>query len=342
MRIALVDELRAQNIGILSFYKNSFESKGYKVKQFSIVDENSHFDRLCRKLNSVKRYPKKRYRDCRVLINNLIDYAPNLVIFSRGDYISMHDLCSLKMFLKCPIVSIYTDNPFIMPGREIVDARQALMSFDHIFSFSKSLIPVFFQLGAKSVSWLPFACDYTHFFDGDEAIPSWYVCDVAYLGAWGVLQEQWLDELNVKSLQIYGPGWEKSRSKRIADCVRSKNGIGLGRNMKYAVRGAKVVFNSVRPEHGCLHSMKTFELLAAGGVVLTNRTAEQELFLKHNADAIFYETIFDANDSIAALLKDDDLRNSISKNALSIAKSNTYDHRVDEILRVIYEKLRKY
>jgi len=340
MRIALVNELTAQNRGILSFYKNSFESKGWEARHFSIVDANSYSDRVLRKINAIRRYPKKKYRNCKGLIEDIRNYKPNLVIFSRGDYISADDLYLLKSMLKCPIVSIYTDNPFIMPGREVVDARQTLILFDHIFSFSQTLIPVFYQLGARSVSWLPFACDSSHFIDSAEPIPNDYLCDVAYLGAWGVLQEQWLDELNVKSLQIYGPGWEKCRSKRIARCV--KIGMGMGKSMKYAVRGAKVVFNSVRPEHGCLHSMKTFELLAAGGVVLTNRSAEQELFLKNNFHAIFYDTILDANDSVSVLLKDDDLRKSISKNAISLAKMNLYNHRANELMRVIYEQLGKY
>ena len=179
-----------------------------------------------------------------------------------------------------------SDSPFGMQPKARQAIFQVLPFFKSVFTFLQDMLPVYYQYGARNVQRIPFAyCRYTHLLDKPMRAPDGHVY---YFGTYGPLIEKWLIPLSDFNLVIHGHDWERSRHPKLRAAY--KHPIALDHEMAKIANG-QLVINFVRAEHGAGHSMKTFELPAAGACVITNRTDEQLGFFPEASCVTYFNTV---------------------------------------------------
>jgi spore maturation protein CgeB len=288
MKILLAVPYPSDSTGILQFYRRAFIKLGHDVKLVAISEQHSFRDRL--------RYQLARFSYSglqpdwfgEALIQAADCFQPDLTIIGRAERLLPEPIRYLRERSPLGCINIYPDSPLVIPGKGAVGMLASLAEYSSVYTFSRTLVPVFYQLGARCVHWLPFGFDpETHRISPSS--DSLLQTTVAYLGAWGPLQEAWLEPQASLGVGIYGPGWQHLRSGSPLRTAWRK-GRGIGTEMSSAIAGADMVFNLVRAEHGCAHSMKTFEIPACGGFMLTNWTEEQAEFFEDGKHCVFFRT----------------------------------------------------
>ena len=309
---------------------------GHEVNLLAIIDKSNHLLALQQKIRERLKniYPSISvdWLNRKSLVEKVNNIQPDLTIVIRGENLKNEIITKLRESSVYGCINIYPDSPYVIPGKGANFLRKSLREYSRILTFSKSLIPVFLQLGCSKVSSLPFAyCPNTHKYE--EPIER-YKTDVAYFGAWGPIQEEILKEVDKNfSLNIYGPGWSKCKNKKLAKCYLKD--CGTGSDMSRAVSSAKIVLNFVRSEHGCFHSMKTFEIPACGGVVLTNYTEEQAAFFKPDKEVFYFSAFEEVVPKIKSILKNYSNREAVRLRGMEAVKNHTYKTRIQELINIV-------
>lgn len=319
---------QGSSLGLGHFYHNALCDKGYESKVFYY-----NLNRFYQKLGRFDFLFSFIANQVKIDMDPIIDFQPDVIVVMKGDFLNVSALQHLKEQTDAQIWNIYSDHPLASLQNRVMKFIPALESYDLVWTFSETLIPIFYQMGAKQVRNIPFGFDPNiHFpIQNTEDI---YNSDIAYLGSWGPFQEKWLKNFSSYNLKIYGGGWK--RSKKISKLYKSwMNGLGNGEDMKKAIAGSKMVFNLVRAEHCALHSMKTFELVACGGCVISNRTPEQEKFFTDGKDIIFFDNASELAKKVDFYMKNEEKRYEIVKNALETIKKHAYSNRIEIFLKAL-------
>jgi len=331
-RLVLLSQGVPANNSIEIFYKKAFTALGYNVIVLPVTRQKLFASSARRAL---KRLSRISYRGLSPdlnpaeTLNEIRQFQPEFIIVFRCERLTGDFVATLRGLATHGCFNIYTDSPFVIPGAGAVQMFSPISEYDAIFTFSRALVPVFFQLGAKRVEWLPFGWDRN--VHHPSASENNVAFECAYFGSWGPIQEQWLTVLSDFNLAIFGNGWYHLPKK--SPLFRSwRQGEGIGVRMAKEIARSQVVFNLIRAEHGCAHSMKTFEIPACGGFMLSNRTEEQSLFFRDGHDAVFFDTFEEMKDKCAFYLSHPTLRTDIIKNALSRIKENDYFSRARSIV----------
>lgn len=252
-----------------------------------------------------------------------------VILYGLGSF-SMDDLKSLhsRGVSLCLYIS---DSPFALPPRVWEQIQSVIHLFHIVFAPTRELIPVYHQYGAKRVVRMPFAyCRYTHFRSESQLRkPDGHVY---YFGTYGRVVGKWLEQVADLPLVIHGHDWDKSLSKKLRQAAQSP--VALDGLMSDAAAG-QLVLNFVRTNHGACHSMKTFELPAAGACVISNRTVEQLEFFPEESGVMYFDTISDLKKIIDEIVsKPSEIERRISLRVKWLA-GQTYHDRVREMLKEI-------
>lgn len=318
--------------GLERFYENAFRSLGYNVCMVAAQEKLSFFSKGEKIIkNKIAQLTHRGFPPNTTgthLINLAKELQPYLTIVVRGENLIADAIMQLNDLSLHGCINIYPDYPFVIPGKSVYQLNDSLGSYRAVFIFSKNLVPIFYQLGAKRVEWMPFAYDpLVHVQHSSKYLDT----PCCYLGTWGPIQEYWLEPLVTLGLKIYGGGWHHLSKKSMLRSCWVEN-EGTGPRMTNVIARSKIVFNMVRAEAGCAHSMKTFEIPACGGFMLTNWTEEQEIFFQGGKDCVFFNSKNDFLDKVNYYLANDDEREKIRINGIQKVSQHTYENRVKMIL----------
>ncbi len=95
-----------------------------------------------------------------LLFEETRSFRPDLIFICKGNTLDAEALDELRSIPGAILLNLYTDNPTVDPGYAAFwKFSRRLARYDCVFSFSKSLIPVFYLCGTPKVVHLPFAHD---------------------------------------------------------------------------------------------------------------------------------------------------------------------------------------
>jgi hypothetical protein len=329
--IVLIPSL-SNPFGLGYFYERAFRKLGHEVRILDAGAPDSLLWRLRAKFRTLLGWFAFPTTFPEASLNVARHWRPDLTVVVRCETLSPVAVAELSKASALGCCNIYPDSPFVIPGRGAPLLWEALREYRCVMTFSQGLVPVFKQLGARRVEWLPFAYDPgTHFPPAAEV--AWDI-PICYAGTWGPLQERWLEPLAPLGLRIFGNSWERlaSGSPLVQSWVREE---GRYEKMTGVLARSQVAFNVVRAEHGCAHSMKTFEIPACGGVMLTNRTPEQEMFFEDGRDCVFFDTPEEAFERASSLLGDPSRCRAIRAAALKAVAPHTYEERARSLIEMM-------
>lgn len=321
-------------------YCDAFNANGCEVYRFNVSDYVNPLllNRLANKFlnsyvqNILNKYFKKRIYEIR----------PELVFVIKGEFISPETLKELKKTKHLKIFNFNPDNPFNENKAASSDLiRNSIQYYDAYFIWGKFLIPALIKAGAKHVEYLPFAYDpELHYpLQVSEHEIKKYGNDIAFIGSWDKEREEFLESLTNFDLAIWGNGWQKLKWNSKLKSKWKKKDV-IGEEFSKVCNSSKIVLNHIRAQNGNAHNMKTFEIPACNGFMLTKRTEEQGEFFEEGKEIACFSTPVELDAMIRKYVNNDSIRNQIKINARKKIQPHTYFERAKKILD-LYENLKK-
>jgi spore maturation protein CgeB len=102
-----------------------------------------------------------------------------------------------------------------------------------------------------------------------------------------------------------------------------------------AIAGAKIALNFIRtrdPQVKDTHNMRTFEIPACGGFMLTTRTKEQAEFFEEDKEYVAFDDPAELRAKVERYLPDESSRRTIAAAARARVLRYSYERRAEQIL----------
>jgi len=232
-------------------------------------------------------------------------------------------------------ISYLTDDPWNEGGlrKWFFDA---LVAYDRVCSTRRANIADLERLGCRSVQYVPFGFDEDLFFP-EPPLPfeaATYATDVFFAGGADADRIPYLSAIldAQLTLSLYGDYWSRFRETRTAT-----RGHASPEVLRKAIAGAAVCLCLVRRSNRDGHSMRSFEVPAAGGCMLVEDTDEhREFFGPSNEAVVYFQSIPDMIESVRRLVHEPETRSRLARAAhYKIAHGGfTYRDRMSSLLQL--------
>ena len=118
--------------------------------------------------------------------------------------------------------------------------------------------------------------------------------------------------------------------------VNYRGGVDYWTEMPKVFRGSKINLNMTIPNIKSGIPLRCYDVMGAGGFLLTNFQAEIPMFFENEHDLVMYYSEDDLADKVDFYLKHDDIRNEIAKNGYEKVKAeHGYEARISKMLEMI-------
>lgn len=290
-----------------------------------------------RVVQRIRPWPHKSMIDLhRAIVARAEAIEPDVVLVVKGAHLTMECLAAMKS-TGATLVNFATDDPF-NPRNSSPLWRRALPLYDVVCTPRHANVADLRALGVSDVRFVPFGYKQdVHFEEApqDSAEQERFQSDVCFIGGADLDRLVYFEELvervpDVK-LALYGGYW--NRSPRLAPFWR---GYAVGREFRLAVGGAAISVNLVRRANRDDHVMRTFEVPACGGCMLTEPTSTHLELFREGEEAFFFDSPASFVDKVRHLLGRPELRRRTARAAqLKIAHAgNRYDDRLATIVQL--------
>ena len=336
MKIIIVGSSR--NWGLPMIFKRAFCDFGHEVENFD--SWNLYRSNLLTNCKITHRLFWRFLASSvqKKLIRQIEKDAPELVLIFKGWLIKPSTLRKIKSrFPNVKIFNLNGDNPFNTwhHGNSNFWIRKSIPLCDCYFIWGKFLIPKLEKAGAKMVEYLPFGCDpKLHYpVKVTSSEKKFYGSDVSFIGSWDKEREEWVSYLLDYNLKIWGNHWEKA-SKKVQDKWTKKEVIG--EEYSKVINASKINLNFIRKQNRTAHNMRTFEIPACGGFMLSNRTPEQKEFFEEGKEAAYFDSPKELKEKIDYYLSHPKQRRKIAEEGYKKATNYEYSYnaRAEKVLEV--------
>jgi spore maturation protein CgeB len=279
------------------------------------------------------RYPSNLQRFSQEIVNNCRSYQPQWLLTTG---LSPIDASALKEIGKLGIkrLNFLTDDPW-NKAHYAPWFFNALPHYDIIFSPRRANIPDLLKVGCQRVEYLPFGYDEVLFYpetvkqEIQTAIP-----DVLFAGGADKDRVLYMHALIKSGIQLalYGSYWEK-----YPETKSHTLGQADVPTLRSAIARAKICLCLVRRANRDGHCMRTFEVPAVGGCMLTEDTQEhRDIFGNEGENVLYFNSVSEMLEKTQWLLEHELERQRLANNAhrLITQGKNTYGDRLQTMLEL--------
>ena len=164
-----------------------------------------------------------------------------------------------------------------------------------------------------------------------------YRFDVLFIGTYEKIRLdvfEYLSENGIK-VAIFGNGWENKLVKNKNLKIYKKP--LLKKEYVNAIQEAKVNISFLRKIQDDTQTMRTFEIPACGGFMITERTNCHERIFKEGYESIYFENKLELLEKIKYYLNNEDKRKKIIENGLKrLSFNDTYSGKIKIIENLYY------
>lgn len=264
-------------------------------------------------------------------------FRPDIAWVFKGVEFMPETLLKLKQ-TGIKLANYNPDHPFIRTsvshGGKNVETSVPL--YDLHFCYSRELSKKIEQEYSIPAAWLPFG------YELDEATSmrisqAEEICRIAFVGNPDHIRAGIIRRLVAAGLpvDVYGFGWQRFLSSglniRVFDAA-------LGEEFWRKLRQYRVQLNIFRPHNTGSHNMRSFEIPAAGGIMLAPDSPEHRAFFSHGKEAFFYRDEAEMVRYCRQLLSLKDT-SGIREQARQRAHQSgySYEHRARQVFRTFLE-----
>jgi len=238
-----------------------------------------------------KVFPKYIYNKCNVqLIKDCEEIKPDVLCIFKGMEIYPSTLKEIKN-KGIKLANYNLDHPFnyVGKGSGNKNVLDSIELYDLHISYSQYIIKELSQKFSKiKTAYLPFGhhdyVDKLKFEDREEDA----VCFIGY----GDKERAKKIKIILKEgfiVHLYGPKWDKYLNKKEHHNLRIFDGV-FGMDYWRTIKLYRIQLNILREHNVNSHNMRTFEIPAVGGIMLSEYTDEQESFFKNGKEAFYYKS----------------------------------------------------
>lgn len=209
----------------------------------------------------------------------------------------------------------------------------ALSFFDIYLIWSRLLVPKLKLNGCKRAEYLPFG------YDPDFHLPP--ACagprtegTISFIGAWDKDREATLEQLADFDLVIFGSGWQRvRRNSPLSSRIVPRN--LYGKELSEIVFGSIACLNLLRRQNSGAHNMRTFEIPAMGGLMVTTRSKEQQEYFPEEEASLMFQNTDELRDQLNRALADGTLTGRLRSRSQSLVRNHSYVERAKQIVQLI-------
>lgn len=324
-------------------YARALESIGHEI--FCFDSDRAYFEsapyasnRFTRRLFRAQLWNKLNFSTIEIVRC----IRPDLVLVFKGAFLHPETIRKIREKEAIPIANYYPDNPYCgvpldprKTSAQRKDLVDALREYSFVFTWGRGLVT---RLEADGVlaSYLPFGVD-SYSFRPMEAIPC-KECNkrhtVVFVGQHSAKRGKHIAAIRRHEVALWGARWERGQKQFQNKHVTHKQSA-FGTSCAVLYSGADISLNIVDDLNMPGHNMRTFEIPACGGVMLSTFTEEQAEFFPEGEAAFYYRNPSELDDIIDRLLADKKLRARIRDNTLRISRNHDYRNRAKDLLRVL-------
>lgn len=281
----------------------------------------------------------------KIILRKARSFRPDLVVIYKGSFILPKLLRELKL-LNIPIVNFFPDVSFSAHGKLI---SKTLPLYDHIFTtktFGINDLKENFNL--TNSSFIPHGFDedlhYPHVFDKSKF--SDFECDLSFIGDRDGKKERTLTSIVERNqsvnLNVWGRPWIESRNDQLLRHVKGES--IFGDLYPIAIQSSKINLGllserRIGASSGDLITSRTFHIPACGGFMLHERTEDVLNYFKEGEEIECFSDTEELNSKIEFYLKNDSLREQISKSGLKrCIKEHSLKHRAGQLIETLIAK----
>lgn len=243
--------------------------------------------------------------------------------------------------------------------------------FDYIITTDKFSVEEYKKIGIKNVIYSQWAAIKSE----KEINVQEYEYDISFVGAYSPSRDWIISRLKSKKIDIsvFGMGWKDSKPVDYKEMInifkKSKINLNLSNStpkdidfLKYSIlillrsfgQLFKLRFNHFFDEViRCLKNIKffffyektkeqikarNFEIPASGGFQISSYAPGISDYFSHSNEIVIYKTINELIDKIFFYLNHNERREEIKRRGYQKALNQTYRHRMEEVLNIIFNK----
>ena len=266
-------------------------------------------------------------------------FKPEVLFVIKGKAILKSTLVTIKDQKNCILTYYNADDHFNLysTSRNMLNS---LPVYDIVFTWSHALFKSLYKAGARKVEFLPFGYDKVlHTYEDSSDDINQFSHDIVFVGEWDKKRENMLSVLADLDLGIWGPRWNRaSRKSPSYKCIIGTKEVDAKTTAKI-YRASKICLNLMRPQNQKAHNMRSFEIPALGGFMLTDRTdAHLSIFEEGNEIACF-EGVGELRDQVIKYLSADTARKEMTMRAREKVRNNhSYAERAKAIIGIVEKK----
>jgi spore maturation protein CgeB len=233
------------------------------------------------------------------------------------------------------------DHPFrfYSPGSGNRHIINSIKHYDIYFTYSENICRQLKQEWKSDSYVIPFGFDGSNA-PGKDLDNSTYINKWLFIGTWDKYRMNWLSNLSINSLNIYGDAkWAGSNGKNNITANAYQGKPLYDGEYKVAIKNASGIINLLRRQNieEQSHNMRTFEVPGYGGLMIANRTDEQQSFFEEDKEAVYFDSAEELSDKINFLAKHPSSISSIKAAAFLRASCSGYSYsdRSSEMFRIL-------
>jgi spore maturation protein CgeB len=252
--------------------------------------------------------------------------------FSRKALEACHSIQSGAMW-----ININPDDPLNIGSRSSTNARiiDSLSFYDVYCTWSRALVPRLKRRMCRRVEYLPFGYDPEFHVCPDPLVPV-KTDGISFVGSWDQEREAALTELASYDLRIYGNGWTRV-AKRSPLYRRIVVKPIFGKELAQVIHGSIISLNLLRPQNLGAHNMRTFEIPAMGGLMLTTRTMEQNEFFPEEESCLMFDNVKELRAQLDRAITNQAWAQRLRLCGSKRVREHSYTNRARRLLEIIRE-----
>lgn len=322
---------------IEKMYYRAFRANGYSNVDLLDVEANLRPWVRNRFMNrfSPKLGDNRASQTLKTHLRNANDKYTYIIIF-KGMQFSREVLDSCRKLAPSALwININPDNPWNNVSRAATNTNviNSLNFFDVYCIWSLSIAKKLEEVGCKKVIYLPFGYDNVFHAANKLSIKN-YPSGVSFIGSWDKDRENLLTQLMEVGVDvnIYGNNWNRAaRSFLFKNSV--VHGSVFGQKMANIMATSAVCLNPMRMQNRGAHNMRTFEIPAMGGLMLTARTEEQNTFFPENEACFMYDNIEELGEKIDYIIRNNQKAEEVRARGVELVTNHSYTNRVEFLLK---------
>lgn len=260
--------------------------------------------------------------------------SADAVLVFKGYFLPLSAIRRARAASRVPWLNFNPDSPFD-PGRSTSSRhiRAALREYDAYLTWSRALVTRLSEHGVSRPVYLPFAYDPNAHFPSDDVDPS-LAEKVVFVGSYDSQRAELLLALADLPLVVYGNAWDRLPSRSpLRRCIRGP--AIFGAELRRVVTSSLATINILRPQNVGSHNMRTFEVPAMGGLMLTSRSEEQQAFFPDRVASLMYSSAPELREIVQGLIHGRYDTTAIRARAREGAQQHSYPVRARAILDVL-------